>query len=237
MLKLKALGPPLLAVLAAMAFAAPAQANEPANFWSESEHIDAQLGDEHGAHLFAANFGTVTCTKVSGTATLPNESGALESDVVSYETCHIVTFGITFPVTVTMNGCDYLFTAGTQVNPDLAEGSVHIADCDSGESITIDVYQAGTEANEHGSPAKRHCQIHVPEQTIGGLRYHNGKTEGVDGVTVELKGLEVEETVTDFNNAGCNNHLTDTFVYTGSFWAKGTDAEENYVDTTVTAEP
>ena len=75
----------------------------------------------------------------------------------------------------------------------------------------------------------------VKVKTITGVTYKSGTGPGGKmAVTIEANGVPTAETVTDFNNLGCNNHVSDNALYTGSVWWEATDGEGNYVDTTVT---
>jgi hypothetical protein len=235
MRKLKALGLALVAVLAMSAMAAAtAQANEKADFSAAGTHIHATNANE-GTHTFnIPGFPTLTCTEVSGTGTLAKESPELTGEAISYKTCHIVS-GFTFPVTVDMNGCHYLFTAGTYTKDEtskagISDGSIHIK-CPVGKEITITVMSL-----DHKTVR---CTIHVPEQTPKGtVTFRNETTEKVMAVTAVADKLEVTATVTDSNVLGCDEHIhTEKAVYEGSFWGKATNAAKEFVDATVTGTP
>jgi hypothetical protein len=242
---LKALGLVLVAVFAISAMSAAAAQAETADFWSEGTHID---GIADGTQTFVVGSFELTCTGVDGTAELKEQSAELTATNIEYTTCHTVKLGITFPVTVDMNGCDYLFTAGTY-EPEATEktgaakGSVHIkcpknvgGPTPEGQThITITIFKAG---GAHTTENLR-CDIDVAEQTPteGTIDYNNELTEGVHAVTVQATNIKVIATTTETSSL-CPETKEDEAIYNGSFWAKGTNAAHTaYVNTTVTGTP
>jgi hypothetical protein len=232
---LKALGLTLLAVFALAAVgAAAAQAESPADFWAEegATKIDATGGTQtFKLPGILASF-PLTCTHVTGDAAYSGETATLTGENIEYENCHVVIFGITYPVEVDTNGCHYTFNAGTYTSAGLgsADGDVTIEGCEENESITITVYETNGETTR--------CTFHVPEQTVGNVTYNNTETEGLMDVEAVVSGAEVETTVTDNNKLGCNEHETVTSEYNGGFIATGTNSKgDEKLDTTVTGTP
>jgi hypothetical protein len=236
---LKALGLALVAVFAMSAIAAAAaQAEEIADFSAASYPTTIDAVSE-GAQVFKVpGLPNLTCTSLGKShAILEKESGELTATDITFENCHVVSLGITFPVTVDSNKCHFTFTADTYTpaateGHGQADGDVHIKECENG-SITITVFKAGS--TEH-LPGDLRCTIHVPNQTPGAktnVTYKNETTEGVMAVTVEAHLTEVKTEVTESTLCGSTRTVNST--YEGSFWAKATASDgKTYIDTTVT---
>ncbi len=223
---LKALGLALVAVFAISAMAASAaQAESAAGFWAESGAVKIDTLADSSVQEYVNGLGTLTCTTPTGYAEVEEEeSTELTAHEVGFDKCEVDgPFGIKFPATViTGSDCHFTFTAGTYTAAsDDSHGSVHIC------AQTINVYSDAAHENLY-------CQSHVAAQTVSGVTFTNTTTEGVMAVTIDANGLKVAETVTDFNNLGCNNHVSDNATYTGTVWAKATNEAKEYVDTTVT---
>jgi len=232
---LKALGLALVAVFAMSAMAAAgAHAEKVAHFEIGAGTVKLDLvsaaPDNH--YAFVAGGKTFTCKKITGhvdpvtPGTLPTE---LTATGVGYDECHTTMLGLSFPTTVTQAaGCHYTFTAGTWTNATKdAHGSVHIC------ASTIHVYKSASHLLTNLK-----CQIHVPAQTISGVTYTNGTTEGKMAVTVETSSVAIlNTTITNTGQLGCNAHETVTTTFTGSFWLKGTDINKAFTDVTVMGTP
>jgi hypothetical protein len=84
-------------------------------------------------HTFTAGGQTITCkgppTTFSGTISAKTKELTITP---SYKECHTPTG---FEATVTMNGCDYLFTTGTKTGEEFT-GSVHLI-CPAGKRVEI----------------------------------------------------------------------------------------------------
>jgi hypothetical protein len=233
---LKALGLALVAVLAMSAMAASAAQAETADF-SAAEypaHID---GVTDGFNTFEMGGLKLTC-EAKGTAELKEESSELTA-TVEYHTCHVVVLGVTFPITVDMNECHYLFTAGTYAPTETngagaAHGTVHIT-CPEKKQIEITVFKAG---GAH-TPENIRCTIDVAAQTPteGSIDYFNETTESVMAVTLQATEVKVKATKTATGSL-CPETKEETATYNGSVWVKATNkAHTAYIDTTVTGTP
>jgi hypothetical protein len=246
---LKALGLALVATLALAAIAATgssAEEGKAASFWAAegATQIDA-TGD--GTQEFQTSIGNLQChdpagedTSLHGTAKYTEETKSLTGENIEYTNCTAPgPFGTNFPATVHMNGCHFTFTAGTYTKEittgsDGSDGSVHI-ECPDEKEITITIFKASSEPPH--PEADRRCTIHIPEQSPKGtVTFHN--TTGPHdtmAVTATADEVEVTETITD-NEGGivCTQHAHEDAKYDGSFWAEATNADEEYVDHTVT---
>jgi len=232
---LKALVLVLLAAIATSAMATSmAQAEAPSNFWAISypAHIDVTNAGE-GVHTFSiAGLPAVTCTTASATGTLNAKSPELTAAEVKYEGCHVISFGITFPVHVDMNGCDYKLTAGTHTfspteEAGASDGSLHV-ECPGGKPITLTVFKVG-------STTEVKCEYHIAAQAPKGtVTYNNEITENRMAITVKADELEfsVTQTTIATHDSLCTNHEAKIAKYSGSFWARAT-AAAGYKDTTV----
>jgi len=224
----------LAALLAIAVMAAPAQAEENAEFSAGegAEMVDLSTGaPTFTVPILPSN--PLTCTTASAKAGYVEQEPELTASEIAYSSCHTVILGITFPVTVDTNGCHFTFTAGTytDIGSGLAHGSLHIGGCapEKPDSLTITVFEPGGK-----SP---YCTFHVPEQTIEGITYHNTTDEGVMAIEGTAKELDVDTTITDDNETTCDEEKTVDSSYTGNFIAKATDENEEYVDATVNAPP
>jgi hypothetical protein len=246
---LKALGLALVAALALSAAAvtvAPAEEGNEADFWAAEGAVKIDVTSE-GTQLFESAIGNWQChdegpdgeSAGHGTAKYTEETKSLTSEHVEYTNCTAPgPFGTNFPVTVDMNGCDFLFTAGTYTKEittgsDGSDGSVHI-ECPDGKEITRTIFKASSVPPHSGDDLR--CTIHIPEQSPKGTAtFHNATgTNGKMAVTATVDELEVTETITDANTIVCNHHTHEVAKYTGSFWAEATNEFEEYVDHTVT---
>ena len=178
--KLKVLGLALIAVFAMSAVAASgAQAQlkltTTGPTWLTFDRIP---GTEQEFESRVAGV-KVLCENVTGHATVVNNQTEVTATNIAYSgNCRTSIAGS--EVTVTMNGCDYLFHGG-KTDPNNAEhgieGEVDLV-CPAGKSIVIDVYASAAKhtAGEtlcklnvsDRSPIKRksHTQIHRERRTI-----------------------------------------------------------------------
>jgi len=234
MSKLKTLGLGLIAVMAMAAMAAPAQAVEKGDFWAAAgaTKIDATGGKS----TFVFGGKELTCPAVTGNAVYKEEGPTLTGENIRYgdanHTCHVVVFGITFPITVDENSCHFTFHAGTYTPSEgVSHGSVTIENCEN-DSITITIWPPGS----HPNPDPPECTLHIPEQTINGITYDNVTTEE-NKMAVEITPNNAPVTTTQTKTEGsfvCPEHLHGNATYNGSVLAKATNDDEEFVDTTVT---
>jgi hypothetical protein len=236
MRNLKVLCLALVAVLALSAMAASAaQANEKADFWAANENSTIDAVADTTQEFTIEGWPTITCTEVNGAGMLAKEGPELTANHIatSYKMCHTVA-GFTFPVTVDMNGCHYLFTAGTYTKNEtggagLSDGTAHIQ-CGAGKEITITVMSLSHETVR--------CTAHVKPQTAKGfVTFRNETTEKVMAITA-VSHTNVEAVTTNGGVLGCEKEVKDKEAkYRGSFWAKATNASNLYIDGTVTGTP
>jgi hypothetical protein len=233
---LKALGLALVAVFAMSAMAASAAQAETADF-SAAEypaHID---GVTDGITTFTLGGLTLTC-EAEGTGELKEESPELTA-TLTFHTCHVVVLGVTFPITVDMNECHYLFTAGTYAPTETngvgaAHGTVHIT-CPEGKQIEITIFKAG---GAH-TPENIRCTIDAAPQTPteGVVDYFNETTESVMAVTLQFTNVKLKTTKTATGPL-CPETKEETGTFNGSIWLKATNkAHTAYINTTVTGTP
>lgn len=162
---LKGLGLAIVAVLAMAAMAATtaqAETNSQVTSASSPWTMDGFQTEEH---VFTRTGNEVTCETANFHA--EGENGDTTITVTpEYKQCHTTgPFGETWPVTVTMNKCDYVFHLFGETRAEPEHGHTFTAtadvDCENqGESITIDIY---TSHNNHTTD-NRLCTLHVPEQ-------------------------------------------------------------------------
>jgi len=220
MRNLKTMGLALVAIFAMSAMgAAAAQAESDAYFWAEEGTVQIDVEAE-GNQTFGTPGKATSCETLDGHAAYEEETKELTGTEVVLTECDTVILGfIHFPTTVfPEEGCHATFTAGTLTGED-AKGSVRICE------LTINQYT--DESHE-----KLYCQQHWPAQTIKGLAYTNSVRNEVPTVTVDINA-EIEATVTDFANTGCNSHETTATAYAGAFWAYGTDKAGEVTETEV----
>jgi hypothetical protein len=185
---LKALGLALVAALAvSVAFASAAQATtDPLEITCEDYPctLTAENISHNGTinHIYKVGGTTLECTHVTATGTIEAE---VENDEVTFtpEYTGCTAKPGSLPVTVTMNGCAYIFHGGN-VTPGeehhFNEGTVTI-ECPKDKNIEIHVY---SNAANHASGTSL-CTYHVGPQTIGGgdqITYTNttGSPDDVD---------------------------------------------------------
>jgi len=163
--KLKYLGLALAAVLAfsAVGSSSASAANE---FHCETSHCILTWSAETN-QVWTTEAGTMTCTAFSGSGTNTTATAMqLTVETVSLTGCKTKTIFGEIAMTVSFNGCDYLYTTSTE--------AVHLI-CPAGKEVTIT------------GPG---CTITVPGgQTLNQVHYFN---QGV-GTTRDLK---IEKTIT-----------------------------------------
>jgi len=164
---LKVLGLAVVAVLALTALAASSASA--ANFVSTdgAAHVTIE-GAQEGTHTFETDPGTVHCKKATFSGTTTKSTTPEVTVTPAYSECTLTSIFGNIAVTVSMNECDYLFTAG---------GEVHIV-CPAGKTISV------------SGPG---CSITVPgPQTVSKNTFTNlgaGTTMDVQ-VHTEVTGIE-----------------------------------------------
>jgi hypothetical protein len=213
---------------------------EEADFWAAEDAVKIDATGE-GTLEIDSGIGSRQCHEegedpaLHFTAKYIEETAELTGENIEYANCTAPgPFGTNFPTTTDMNGCDFLFAAGTTTSATTAEGSVRI-ECPEEKEITITMFKSSSEP-PHPEEDLR-CTFHIPAQSPKGtVTFHNGTgPNGKKAVTVTMDELEVTETVTD-NEGGivCTDHIHEIAKFSGSFWAEATNADEEYVDTEVT---
>jgi hypothetical protein len=243
--KLKALGLALVAVIAISAMAASAAQAETADF-SAAEYTAHVDGVTDGITTMTVGSLELTCG-VKGTGELQEEGTELTTTNIEFHTCHVVVLGVTFPITVDMNGCDYLFTAGTYLpnataGKGASEGTFHIrcpkkaggSTPEEQTHITITIFKSGSTAH---LASELRCDIDFAEQTPteGVVDYFNETTEGKMAITAQFTNIKVKTTKTA--SPLCPETVEETSTFNGSFWLKATKPTGTYIDTTVTGTP
>jgi hypothetical protein len=194
---LKALCLGLFAALAFSAFAASAAQAEKADFAAGEypAEIHWTQDPDEPVQKFQSPVGTLTCEEVTGTATLAEQSQTLTGKEltgkpIEYRKCHFSALKI--PVTIDMNGCHFTFNAGTITVAGTSSGSVKIENCQEGKGITTTIFNNADHKEEH-----RTCTMHVLEQTISPVTYHNKQTVGKkEEVTIKTEAAKVKVTTT-----------------------------------------
>lgn len=169
---LKTLGLAAVAALAMSAMlASAAQAETPAFFKggeTPSTWADTTIhGEQYGTvedNFFEAFGVRLTCENegVTFTGTIPGGTAKELTVEPHYEGC--VAAGV-LPVTVTMNGCDYIFTQPTKIGTDEYTGKADLT-CPTGEAIEVHIYFP-EDVNHEGTPF---CTVNVfpAADTTGG---------------------------------------------------------------------
>ncbi len=172
---LRILGLGFLAALALCAITAPG-AFAKGEFTSAKSPVvlTASQAGEGEAEKFITTAGTVECPNLTYEGTMANSPTTQITVTPTYGHC-VGPLGV--PVEVDTNGCNYRFT----IDPLSAEtkGWVDIM-CPVGNDITIT-------SNRTPSGAQTiKCTIHIPPQTIGGIRYTNIEENGIKKITVDI---------------------------------------------------
>ncbi len=238
---LKALGLALVAVFALSAMAASAAQATGPEFWTGTgntfEHGTVRATFDTGKQVFTSKplGAKVRCDEVHGSATLAAPSNELTAENLAF-TGNCLTASV-FPTTVNTNGCHFTFTVENthEGSKTVYDGKVHLV-CPSGgpESITVTVFEAGTEPPHEGTPI---CTIHIPGgQTFGGITYHNIETAGGRmHVTVEAKtGAVIHST---YNGSLCEGKSSTEDSFEGSFIASAENKAGEPIDATITDTP
>jgi hypothetical protein len=210
---LKALGLALVAVFALSAMTASAasatdlfrSSATPVTLTGEQE-FTAGVGD-----LFSTTAGTVECltAKYHGTvATSPTASVVVKP---TYTSCFVAEI---IPTKVDFGNCSYKFTIDEPAGA--TTGSVHL-ECGVGEEVTVTVG-----VNDSGVGTVK-CTIHIPPQTVGGIKYTNvGASDPTKEITVDINstGITYKETGGPGLGTGTGACTTSTLQHNGTYTGK-----------------
>jgi len=209
--KLKTLGVAFVAVFAMSAVVASAvHAGQFTTAVSPAELTGEQVEFEGSKlHVFTAGLRKVSCSKATftGTSTTPTKSITVTP---VYEEC----LSATFPVTVTMNGCDYLFNEPVAGGGSFT-GTVNL-ECPTEKPVEVHIY---TSAANHKAGVSV-CTITVfPFKGLGTNTYHNvPATTDPDHVTVTSKITNIPIKIHTESPLVCGTATTST--YTGGTTVK-----------------
>jgi hypothetical protein len=109
-----------------------------------------------------------------------------------YGTCRSEAFGISFPTTVDMNGCDYQFNLGaTTGGVAHTYGVSAFVKCPAGADIVVTVF---TPSSEHLSPGEAFCQNKITEKTTAYTGLHaTDLTNGHIRIQGTVGGIEAHK--------------------------------------------
>ncbi|HET6996954.1 MAG TPA: hypothetical protein VFI03_00060 [Solirubrobacterales bacterium] len=201
---LKSLGAAFVAVLALGAVAASSASASAFTSTVQPTITGNQIsgtitGVSRPQNEFTTKAGTVKCSTVTFHGVTISASELTLTPTLSG--CFL---GGVVPVHVKMNGCDYLVTAGEAAGESI-EATTHI-DCSPGNLILIEAT---------GST----CKITTPDQTLGGITFHNsGTAEAMDvQATTDAAGITYEV------HGSCPNSPTGTTLFhDGTYRGVGT---------------
>jgi hypothetical protein len=202
---LKALGLALFAVLAMSVVAASGASAQQGKFTSDGPVTLVAKNTAGTVNALTAFGGETKCPNVvytghkvlthtettAGKKHEPLISGEIKSTITPhYGTCTSTFFGINFPSTVDMNGCDYEFDLGVTTGGADTYGVGATVVCPTGADIVVTVYTPGAShpATEQPfcrikvtekAPPFQYTGLHVTDQTNGHLRIH-GTIGGIE---------------------------------------------------------
>jgi len=249
---LKAFGLALCAALALCAMAAAGasahkfksdatQAGEK-TFLTAEQKTDGNTKNIHGGNLagnqeFQATTAdtnkVLKCKKVDAKANFTGPSTeTLTATNVKYEECANwetegeVTKEAT-ALTVDFTECDYVFGSTTTPNPDKPAGKYG-----EGEHAAVQIKcPVGQEVHIKATHFNLEC-ITLPEQTVHGVKYFNGETEGVEDVSIHATVHGIESTTQNVCGEGVHTDGT----YTGEVTVTGFRDPEHTERTSVAVE-
>jgi hypothetical protein len=212
---LKALGLAFVAVFALSAMTASAasatdlfrSSSTPVTLTGEQE-FTAGVGD-----IFTTTAGAIEClsAKYHGTvATSPVSEVVVKPTYTSCSLAEII------PAKVDFGSCTYKFTIDEPAGA--TTGSVHLECPNAGEEVTVTagVNDAGVGTNK--------CTIHIPPQTVGGIKYTNvGASDPTKEITVDVNasGITYKETAGTGTGACVTSTLQHTATYVGKALVTG----------------
>jgi hypothetical protein len=225
---LKVLGLALVAMLALGAMTAAAASAQQGVLTSDRPvTLDGvELGV--GVNILTAFGGKTECQGSTGTGhragATPHEfieSGESEFTLtphINQETCVFILLGVSRPMTVTMNGCDYVVHIGeTSETADTYGGTVDLV-CPEGQAIDEEIFKAGTPRTHeaHTNSANLFCTLTVPSQK--GLSGPLVTTDTANG-SLQVKGTITGLKMTKHGGAPCGSEQT---TENGQFHISGT---------------
>ena len=213
---LKVLGLALVAVLAMSAVAASGASAETAEF-------TAEVGAGETAGIEGGQTAAFGDTFSIGGKPLSCEEGSLNGEALTagpaskevtlaptYSNCHVIIAGLTFRATVTVNGCNYRFSATKSGTPPSYAADLHI-ECPTGKQIEIHIY-ASKAKHEADEPL---CTYDIKPQTVTSgfaLENHantpNDVVAHVTNAPIVLKNTKLSAT--------CGNEEEPVSLYNGT---------------------
>jgi hypothetical protein len=221
---LKGLGLALVAVFALSGVvASAATAEKPAQITAESYPVSLD-GEQVVANVLEREGRKYTCDSVFMSATATAAEPTTITATPTYSNCHGIILGVKFPVTITMNGCDYLLHLTGELNGAGGETFTEGLDvvCTSPNQVEVHIYENHTKHTENISM----CTLKIPPQTglktISLTNKSAGGTTPKNYVEVDLNVSGITSTVSPTNaSCGLNAHnATATVKGTTAF--KGT---------------
>ena len=194
---LKVLGLALVAVLAMGAIAASAAS---AGSFTSDAAVTNIVAGQVGEHEFVTNTGVVVCEVAHFTGEQEGETTATVTSSPLYTECE---FQGLFSITVSVNGCDYVFHASSAT-----EGTTDIAGCNE----SVPYIQVGSLAT---------CRVRVQQQNgIGPISY----TEVGNNVEInsEAEGISYSE-----SGLFCAGGAVNNGKYFGLSVAEGNEGSAN----------
>jgi hypothetical protein len=160
---LKGLGLALVAVFALSGVVASAAQGEKAAVLTAESYPATIDGQQLVANVFEREGRKITCEVSTLSGTITASEGTNVTATPTYSNCHAIILGVKFPVTITMNGCDYLMHQTGELNG-LGEHrfteTVDLA-CTSPNVAELHIYE---NAAKHTAGTSM-CTIKIPPQT------------------------------------------------------------------------
>lgn len=197
---LKAFGLVLVVVSAVGAITtSTASANQ---FHSASSELTTLTRVSNIVPLFEYEFDkTVACITVGGSGEMTSQTVAAVTFSPTYSVCE-AQFLFGSDVTVSMNGCDYLFTIEASAN----KGPVHIQ-CPEGKQITMTVKVFGFSV----------CTYHIGKQTPSGAATYANKGSNHVDFSPSLTGISASRQ----GSSECGKDSSTTGSYSDKWQLKG----------------
>ena len=237
---LKALGLALVAVFALSAVAASAASANPALFTAEvgageTAGIDGGQTSAFG-NTFSIGGKPWSCEEAAlvGEALTAGPASTEATLTPQYRNCHVIIAGLTFPITITVNGCHYKFnatkeTTDTEGNPTPFSADLTIECNNAGEQIEIHVY-ASKAKHEADEPL---CTYDIKPQ--GPINNHIQLTNNAGGpndVVAHITNLPVVLHNTKPSTI-CSNETEPVSLYNGEDTLRATDEQGSLVNASV----
>jgi hypothetical protein len=217
-----------LAVVVAVAISAIGVGNA---YAAEEDHLEVEeypaLMDLSGSGSFQLpGLPTLTCAEFSGHGSVEEkESSEVTGTETGYGGCHLVSLGITFPITIDMEGCHLTIT----ITPE----NGHTTCPEPNNGLTVTLFKAGSTGH---SEADLRCTMHVPNQTNEGTyTYENTTVEGSMAVEAALEGSGVTVEITASTLCGAARTVTAEWN-TNALLTATNEASES-IDVTVEETP